>query len=282
MPSVGGDPQAGRWTEVALEAADLAQQIFDRHRGDWAQVRDSVASKRDAADLVTVIDTETETAVRDLIARRLPGHVVVGEEFGGVAGADVPTWYCDPVDGTMNLAHGLPWSSFSLAVARGTTPVAGVVLDPWRREVVWAEAGSGAWRSSDPERTSTHRLVVADSTGLAGHLMTTEWANQHPWPGMLGMLEALAETGCTARIMGSGTLAVTEVGLGRSVAAVIGRFQPEDHLAATVIAREAGALVGDWGPVEGWHESRWPQGILVVAAPGVLGELCRALAHPHG
>src|ERR1700712_2899266 len=82
---------------VALEAADVAMQVLA------STPLGTIAEKENAADVVTDVDTATERAVRALIIERLPGHVVVGEEYGGTA-VDGPTWYCDPVDGTTNLA----------------------------------------------------------------------------------------------------------------------------------------------------------------------------------
>src|SRR5689334_24513053 len=103
---------------VATEAAQLAMRIVR------ATPLGDVREKAHAADLVTDVDQAVERAVRELVASRLPGHAVVGEEFGGVA-TDGPTWYCDPVDGTTNLVAGLPWTAFSLALAVGRTPLVG-------------------------------------------------------------------------------------------------------------------------------------------------------------
>ena len=102
----------------------------------------AIRTKQHDADVVTEVDTTVERAVRELIATQLPGHTVVGEEYGGRA-SDGPTWYCDPVDGTTNLAAGLPWTSFSLSMAVGRRPLVGVVADPWRGEVLQAVSGRG-------------------------------------------------------------------------------------------------------------------------------------------
>src|ERR1700712_3550759 len=150
--------------EVALEAADLAMQILG------STPLGTIATKENAADLVTDVDTATERAVRALIAERLPGHVVVGEEYGGTA-VDGPTWYCDPVDGTTNLTAGLPWTSFSLSLTLHGQPVLGVVADPWRHEVLDAVVGVGARRNGVA-------LARADADGgsLSGGVVMTEWA----------------------------------------------------------------------------------------------------------
>jgi len=251
---------------VALEAADIAIEIM--HSTPRGQVR----TKAHAADPVTDIDLATERAVRGHLLAAFPDHVVVGEEFGGTSQGG-PTWYCDPVDGTTNLATGLPWTSFSLSLAVGRTPSVGVVADPWRREVFHAVRGQGAFRRDAVGVDSPAR--VADVDQLAGSVVMTEWAAHVPFPGMLAMLDALGSEHCTTRIMGSGTLTVTSVGAGRAAGAVIGAFHPEDHLAALLICREAGATVLD----SGGHESWWPgPGPFVAASPGVAARLLELAA----
>lgn len=226
------DAELDRALAVALEAASIACRLTRE------LPIGSVTAKRDLADVVTEVDTAVERAVRDLIAAELPGHVVVGEEYGGRPG-DGPTWYCDPVDGTTNLAAGLPWTSFSLSVAVGDTPLVGVVADPWRSEVLHAVAGRGAFLDGT-------RITLRDNVRqLAGGVVLTEWAAHRPWPGMLHLLDALSARLCTTRIMGSSTLTLASVAAGRGSGAVVGEFHPEDHLAATLLCQEAGLAVWD-------------------------------------
>jgi len=170
---------------VALQAADTAIELAR------TTPNGVVETKRHAADHVTETDRSTERAVRQLVAERLPGHVVVGEEYGGTAGAG-PTWYCDPVDGTTNLTAGLPWTSFSLAMAIGSTPWVGVVADPWRGEVLHAVRGRGTFLGGQ-------RVPRLDGGELTGGVVMTEWAGYRPWPGMLGLLASLSDRLCTTR-----------------------------------------------------------------------------------
>jgi myo-inositol-1(or 4)-monophosphatase len=115
---------------------------------------DQISTKSGPADWVTETDVAVERQVREAILARFPGHRVVGEELGET-GADRPaaTWYVDPIDGTTNFVHGLPWSSFSMAVVDEAGPAAAVVADPYRREVLSAIRGR--------VRVSTVRMHVA-------------------------------------------------------------------------------------------------------------------------
>lgn len=242
---------------VARQAAAVALQLVRK------TPLGSIETKTHAADVVTQVDTAIERAVRELIGDRLPGHVVVGEEYGGTAD-EGPTWYCDPVDGTTNLAAGLPWTSFSLSLAVGSVPLVGIVADPWRSEVLHAVAGGGAFLNDT--------VVAAPATRnqLEGGVVLTEWAAHRPWPGMLGFLAALSERWCTTRVMGSSTLTLAQLAAGRCTGAVVGEFHPEDHLAASLICSEAGLAVWD----ESGTQQLFPRaGGIMVARPAVADEL---------
>jgi len=253
---MSSDVDLDRCLEVARRAAERA--IMITRESPLGEIR----TKRHEADPVTEIDTTVERSVRELIVAELPGHVVVGEEYGGTATGG-PTWYCDPVDGTTNLTAGLPWTSFSLALAVGRTPLVGVVADPWRDQV-WLTA-------RDREVTiNDHPVTLPSAAALSGGVVGTEWATDRPWPGMNALLQSLAERHCTTRVMGSSTLTLAQVAVGRTVGAVIGEFHPEDHLAAALLCRQAGMIVRD----EDGNETPFPdRGGIMAARPQVVDEL---------
>ena len=246
---------------VALDLADRAMHRIATSRPA------TVGTKAHAADLVTETDHEDERIVRDVLGTRFPDHAIVGEEQGGApAAGDGLTWYVDPVDGTTNYASGLPWCSFSLALARGDQPVLGVVADPFRGEVLSAVADGPALCNGAPVR-------CRDATGLAGEIVVTEWAAYEPWPGMTGMLHSLGAEMCTTRIMGSSALSLVSVAAGRAAGGVLGKFHAIDGLAAAFIASRAGAVVLD----ENATPTLFPSsGGILVAAPDVAETIWRA------
>jgi len=208
-----------------------------------------VQTKKDPGDHVTRIDREIERGVRIALRAQFPSHDVVGEEEGGESDGTRPCWYLDPVDGTANLANGVPWTSFSLALVQDGRPVVGAVLDPVGEArdgvstpvPVIAGEGSGTWRRGS-------RLASAPGAGedpLSGVIVTTELAGTAAWPGLSRMLDLLAERHCTVRIPGSGTATLAGVALGRGVAAMVHRYSPLDHAAALLVVAEAGGCVLD-------------------------------------
>ena len=100
-----------------------------------------------------------------------------------------------------------------------------------------------------------------------GGIVLTEYSAQALWRGMTDAMQALADAGCVTRIMGSNAFSISAVAAGRCVATAVGGFNPEDCLAAALIASEAGAVL-PWGvPAEGKP--------FLCAAPGVVDEILR-------
>jgi fructose-1,6-bisphosphatase/inositol monophosphatase family enzyme len=250
-------------TDAELDAClalmdDVAARAMERIVGERPRA-DQVATKKTAADWVTETDLAVERLVREAIAARFPDHRIEGEEYG-ISGDDDAraTWLIDPVDGTTNYVHGLPVSSFSICVADDAGPAAGLVADPYRRDVLSAGRGRGARRNDGP----TH---VSEARSLMGGIVLTEYSAQSIWHGMFDAMQALADAGCVTRIMGSNAFSISAVAAGRCVAAAIGGFNPGDCLAGALIAAEAGAVL-PWGvPEEGAP--------FLCAAPGVVDEL---------
>ncbi|MFJ3384256.1 MULTISPECIES: inositol monophosphatase family protein [unclassified Curtobacterium] len=251
--------------EVASRAQALAHRIaheviaFTREHPVG-----SVTTKAHAADLVTDVDRLVEQHVRGRVRAVFPTHGFTGEEYGEAPG-DRHRWYLDPVDGTTNLANGIPWTSMSLCLTRGGQPVVGVVADPWRGEVLEARRGRGA--------TVRDRQLRLDDTPrpLAGAVVGTELDGHLPWPGFGTFLDALAARSCTLRVLGSGTLTIAQVAAGRGIGGCVSAFNPVDHGAAVLLVHEAGGVVmtAD-GPVDGFPPVGAP---FLVAHPGAADDL---------
>ncbi|TNC28163.1 inositol monophosphatase family protein [Amycolatopsis alkalitolerans] len=256
-------------SEYLYFAEELALWAVDRIR----QRRPAtVSTKSGPADFVTETDLDVEREVRARIAERYPGHRIVGEEYGTSGGGE-PTWYVDPVDGTTNFAHGLPWSSFSLAVADSAGALAGVVADPSRGEVFGASRGGGARLDGRPIR-------CADTRELPGALVLTEWAAWRPWPGQNELLAALAAEQCTTRVLGSSALSLASVAAGRASAVVLGGYSTLDVLAGVLLCREAGCAVLGRDGRETVLPAAGDGGLL--AAPPALAQSIRELGFRRG
>lgn len=135
-----------RLREVAEHAAGLAAAylvgVFRRPM--------EVEHKGGPHDLVTEHDHASEGILRAALTEAVPGSVVVGEE-GGTSGAGRVTWHVDPIDGTVNFSHGLPFWCVSVAAAVDDVVVAGVVAAPALGEVYAADV-TGVTVNGTPAR----------------------------------------------------------------------------------------------------------------------------------
>ena len=251
-------------TRQALYVAEiLALWALDR----MDQRPTAVEVKTGPADYVTDTDRDIETYVRERLAEFFPDHAVLGEEFGGEAAPSAPTWFVDPVDGTTNYTHDLPWHSFSLALHDASGPLVAVVADAGRGEILSAARGLGARRDGVPITAST-------TTDLAGTVVLTELASHTPWPGQLAFLGHMAKREATVRVMGSSALALATVATGRAAAAVLGgAYQTWDVAAGALIAQEAGARMFGHDGAEASRSDGPPAAGMLVAAPGVAEDL---------
>lgn len=166
--------------EAAVEVARLAGQLFTAGFRDRETLIRGIQTKSSAADLVTATDKAVETFIFEELRKRFATHKFVGEE--GIAGPtqwpedDTPVWIVDPVDGTLNFAHGLePFTCISIACAIGKRPVVGVVYAPLVDQLFSAGRGLGAFLNSSPLPTFAHFPPLA----LASALVVTEFGHAH-------------------------------------------------------------------------------------------------------
>jgi myo-inositol-1(or 4)-monophosphatase len=234
----------------ALARYAIGRIVADRPRAD------QIATKTSEADWVTETDLDVERHVREELRERFPHDEIVGEELGRSEVVEPrAAWYVDPVDGTTNFVHGLPWSSFSIAVRDQGGTAAAAVADPYRAEILSAVRGRGARRDGEPMRCSETRTLV-------GGIFLTEMSMQSLWEGQIALMESLSAAGCVTRIMGSNALSLASVGAGRALATIVD-FNLLDGQAGVLVAGESGADVRFRG-----------RGVL-CAAPGIADELQR-------
>jgi myo-inositol-1(or 4)-monophosphatase len=140
---------------VAHAAADAAARI---HRGHVGATLD-ITTKSTATDLVTEVDRLSEIAIREVIAQHFPTHIVLGEEAGEAGGDTRYRWIVDPLDGTVNYAHGFPFYAVSIALEVDGLVEVGVVLDSAHGERFAAVRGRGASANGAPIRVSPTRTL---------------------------------------------------------------------------------------------------------------------------
>lgn len=138
-------------------AAEAARLLLEGYRSR------PVASEKARSDLVTEFDLRSEARIREILTVDTPEIAVVGEEGGGAA-SDL-TWYCDPLDGTMNFVHGHPFFCVSIGAMDASGPLAGAVSAPALGLEWWGGRDAGAFRNGEPCRVSETALLGASLLG---------------------------------------------------------------------------------------------------------------------
>jgi myo-inositol-1(or 4)-monophosphatase len=136
---------------VAVEAARMAGALLSERARHGAER--AVTSKSTPTDLVSEADTESERAIRELLATRRPHDGIVGEEGSDEPGTSGLRWVVDPLDGTVNFLFSIPQWCVSVAVRDERQTIAGAVYDPNRDELFTATR-AGKAMVSGPEGTS--------------------------------------------------------------------------------------------------------------------------------
>jgi myo-inositol-1(or 4)-monophosphatase len=243
--------------EIGREAGALVLAM--RERGV-----EVAATKSSATDLVTAADRASEQLVRERILAARPDDAILGEEGSDVTGTSGVRWVVDPIDGTVNYAHGLPHYAVAIGVEVDGEPVVGVVVAPALGREYHAVRGRGAWREDRP-------LRVADPVDLSRALVGTGFSYERALRvSQTRTFAALLPEIADVRRNGSCALdlcAVAEGTLDAYVEEGIGG--PWDYVGARVVAHEAGAASEVLTGVGGR--------ILVVAAPDATYRDFRAL-----
>ncbi len=225
-------------------------------------------------DLVTEIDHRSEQFLLGEIRQRFPDHQILAEESGASAGEDCCLWYVDPLDGTVNYAHGVPFFSVSLAYQEGGEVLMGVVYDPIQNECFSAEDGKGVWLNGKEIQVSAvseldQSLLV---TGFPYDIRTNPENNLDHFNRFSLLTQGV-------RRLGSAALDLCYVAAGRFDGFWEIRLNPWDVAAGGLIAQEAGAIVTDiYG---GQDYLSKPQSIL-VANPRLYPAMLEILKNQPG
>ena len=240
---------------------------------DFREVENLQVSVKGAGDFVSRADLAAEKIIRDELMAARPTYGWLGEETGDAEGQD-PTrrWIVDPLDGTTNFLHGLPHFAVSIALEHKGEIVAGVVFDPAKDELFWAEKGAGAWMNET-------RIRVSGRRNMSEALLATgiPFGAKKTLPAMMRDLARLMPATAGVRRWGVVALDLAYVAAGRFDGFWEREIYPWDMAAGMLLVREAG------GFAEALREGRdiFESGTILAGNGELFAQVAKVLRAPE-
>ncbi|OIO75405.1 MAG: hypothetical protein AUJ85_03165 [Elusimicrobia bacterium CG1_02_37_114] len=222
--------------KAAIETAVRAGEFIKSRLGKVREL-----SFKTVRNIVTDVDKKSEKLIINRLRRKFPDYSILGEEGGNRESKSVYKWVIDPIDGTTNFAHNLPLFCVSIALEYKGEPVLGVVYEPIRRELFYAEKNKGAYLNNKRIYVSkTNKLSESlVATGSAYVLRETKCNNVDHYVDFIIFAQGL-------RRFGSAALDMCYVACGRLDGFWEADLHPWDTAAGYVIVKEAGGRVTDF------------------------------------
>ena len=207
-----------------IKACEKASKILIR---DFGELENLQVSKKGPKDFVTNSDKKTEKVLINELTKNKKKYSILSEEIGFIKNDDNDyVWVIDPIDGTTNFLHGIPHFCISIGLKFKDEIISGIIFDPIKNEIFYAEKNQGAFFNN-------HRIRVSKRKNLDECLFATN-------------KNGLSSADLNARIFGSAALDLAYVASGR----IDGYFQNGlnlwDIAAGTLIVKEAGGIVNNY------------------------------------
>ena len=206
---------------LMIKACEKASKVLIR---DFGEIEKLQVSKKGPSDFVTNSDLKAEKIIIEELSKGRPDYSIISEENGVIENKDNKnTWVIDPIDGTVNFLHGIPHFATSIALKHENEIISGLIFDPIKDEMFYAEKNNGAYLNNK-------RIKVSKRNNMQECLFATS-----------GKVDSNIEF--PYRKSGSAALDMAYIACGR----YDGYFQRNLHLwdvaAGLIIVEEAGGVI---------------------------------------
>ena len=208
---------------VMIKASEKASKILIR---DFGEIEKLQVSKKGPNDFVTNSDIKTEKIIIEELKKAKPNYSIISEENGIQENIDKNnTWIIDPIDGTINFLHGIPHFAISIALKSNDEIISGLVFDPIKNEMFYAEKNNGAFFNN-------HRIRVSKKNDINSCLFGTG-----------GKIEE--KTNLPFRKSGCAALDMAYVASGRFDGFFQDNLNLWDIAAGIILVKEAGGIINE-------------------------------------
>eukprot|EP01083_Nonionella_stella_P232933 821184_1 len=245
---------------VALSAAYAAGELINKFIDDKQSKSQSLSTKSNIRDLVTLYDKKCEDIILSKIQSAFPTHRIIAEEScvdnKHFDITDEPTWFIDPIDGTTNFVHGLPFCCVCIGLRVNKIPILGIVHCPVIKETFHGILGRGSYVVNHTDNTKTklqtNPLIFDNDEAIKKAVILTEPSGKRKESIVHAlnrrMYDILYRKQIRAvRVIGTCGIDMCWVAMGRADVFFCGVDQhagpkPWDFTAAEVIVSEAGGI----------------------------------------
>jgi len=224
--------------KVLLEATHEAGGIILSYFGGTF----GIDHKEGINNLVTEVDKMAEAKIIEVITKAFPGHSIIGEEGGEHIQESDYQWIIDPIDGTVNFAHGIPLCCVSIGVTYKGSVIMGAVYNPMMNEFFFAEKGKGATLNGDPIHVSKKSDFKTAFLVTGFPYKWPETSLEHP----VMVFERMVLQGLPIRRLGSAAIDLCWVACGRFDGFWEYNLSAWDVAAGYLMVLEAGGTITDF------------------------------------
>ena len=207
---------------IMIKASEKASKILIRDFGELEKLQ---VSKKGPKDFVTNSDIRVEKIIIEELKKARPNYSVISEESGSERNKDdTYTWIIDPIDGTVNFLHGIPHFAISIALQFEKEIISGLIFDPIKNELFYAEKNNGAFFNNQ-------RIRVSKKNNINDCLFA------------LGKIKNTSDL--IYRRSGSAALDMAYVAAGRYDGYYQDNLNLWDIAAGIILVKEAGGIIND-------------------------------------
>ena len=142
---------------IMIKAAEKASKLLIR---DFGEIEKLQVSKKGPSDFVTNADIKAEKIIIEELKKARPNYSIISEENGIEKNKDDKNiWIIDPIDGTINFLHGVPHFAISIALKSNNEIISGLIFDPIKNELFYAEKNNGAFFNNQRIRVSKKNKI---------------------------------------------------------------------------------------------------------------------------
>ena len=171
---------------IIMRACNKASRSLIR---DFGEIENLQVSSKGPGDFVTSSDKRTEKTIIEELQKAHSNYGIITEESGIINKSNIKNrWIIDPIDGTMNFLNGIPHFAISIAYEEDSEIKCGVIFDPIKNEMFYAEKGNGAFLNNSRIRVSNKKKLI-DSLLVTGGPKHSSKKKKRYFQNLLGCLK---------------------------------------------------------------------------------------------